>query len=429
MKSAFFNSLLTCLAVFMFCVSFCVSTGVAEKLPERYWPTWRGPQDMGSTESGSYIAEFDNNKNVQWKIELPGRGCSTPVVWGDHILVTCPQDDVDTLMSLDWSGKIRWQTNVEKLRAGKHRNGSSCNPSPVTDGQFIFTYFKNGTLAGLDFSGALLWKTNLQQRWGKDTLYWDLGTSPVLTNDHVVVAVMHKGESYLVAFDKETGDLAWRVLRNYKTPVEGDHSYATPHVIERDGKQIIVVWGAEHLTAHDAADGKKLWECGGFNPDENGNWVVVASSVLSGDMALIPYGRGSRLAGIKLGGEGDVTSTNRVWTRENTGTFVPTPVVANGKLYMVRDKGEVECVDPKTGETIWVAAFPKNRNKFYASPVIADGKIFAPREDGVILVGTADGDFKVLSENDMGERVIASPVPVGSRMLIRGEQHLFCIGK
>jgi len=384
---------------------------------------------MGSTESGSYIAEFDNNKNVQWKIELPGRGCSTPVVWGDHILVTCPQDDVDTLMSLDWSGKIRWQTNVEKLRAGKHRNGSSCNPSPVTDGQFIFTYFKNGTLAGLDFSGALLWKTNLQQRWGKDTLYWDLGTSPVLTNDHVVVAVMHKGESYLAAFDKETGDLAWRVLRNYKTPVEGDHSYATPHVIERDGKQIIVVWGAEHLTAHDAADGKKLWECGGFNPDENGNWVVVASSVLSGDMALIPYGRGSRLAGIKLGGEGDVTSTNRVWTRENTGTFVPTPVVANGKLYMVRDKGEVECVDPKTCETIWVAAFPKNRNKFYASPVIADGKIFAPREDGVILVGTADGDFKVLSENDMGERVIASPVPVGSRMLIRGEQHLFCIGK
>jgi outer membrane protein assembly factor BamB len=112
-------------------------------------------------------------------------------------------------------------------------------------------------------------------------LYWDYGTSPVLTSRDVIVAMMHHGESWLAAFDKESGQMRWRVLRNYSTPVENDHSYATPLLIEHSGKQALLVWGAEHLTAHHAADGQLIWSCGDFNPEAKANWVAVSSPMES----------------------------------------------------------------------------------------------------------------------------------------------------
>ena len=231
----------------------------------------------------------------------------------------------------------------------------------------------------------------------------------------------------MAAFDQTTGAQRWKIARNYTTPTENDHSYATPVVTRHAGREALLVWGAEHLTAHDAADGKELWSCGDFNPEGNRNWVAVSSFVLAGDLAIVPYGRGSRLHGIKLGGTGDVTSSHRAWTRKDTGTFVPSPVEYAGRIYLVRDRGEVECLDPATGKTLWSGSLPKSGANYYSSPSIADGKIYAAREDGVVFVARADAKFEVLSENNMGERVIASPVPVQNRLLLRGEKHLFCI--
>ncbi len=395
---------------------------------EANWPRWRGPNDNGGAVSGKYPAAFGPKKNVTWKVELPGKGCSTPIVIDGKVIVTAPLDGLDAVLAFDLDGKSLWTTTVDKGRPGKHRNGSSSNPSPTTDGELVFTYFRSGNLASIDLkSGKLLWKTNLQRSFGGDTLYWDIGTSPVLTKKHVVIAVMHSGESYLVAFDKRSGQLAWRVPRNYKTPVEGDHSYATPILIQHKDKDAILVWGAEHLTIHDPADGKMLYECGGFNPNKTRNWVQVASPVVVDGIAVIPYGRGSRMAGIKLDGTGEVTSTHRLWTREDTGSFVPSPAASGGTVYLVRDGGEIISVDPKTGKTLSQGKFPRHRAKFYSSPSVADGKIYAAREDGVVLVADINKGFELLAENDMGERVIASPVPVDGRLFIRGERHLFCI--
>lgn len=393
------------------------------------WPRWRGPHDDGSVMEGRYASDWQDGKNIQWKAKLPGIGCSTPAVANERILVTCPDEGHNAVLAFDWQGREMWRTKLSIEHAGKHRNGSGSNPSPVTDGELIFAYFKSGELAALDFDGTISWKTNLQDRFAKDTLYWDVGTSPVLTEKAVVVSVMHSGESYLAAFEKQTGDLHWKVPRNYKTPVEGDHSYATPIVLDRDGKQTIIVWGAEHLTAHDSQDGRILWTCGGFNPEMNGNWVAVASAVTSSDLAIVPYGRGSRVTAIKLDGSGDVTETHRVWTRENVSTFVPSPVVYKGQVIFVRDGGEVESLDVQTGKTVWSDQLPKHRMKYYASPLIANGLLYAPREDGVVFVADVRNGFKLLSENDMGERVIASPVAVGGRLLIRGEATLTCISE
>ncbi|MCX7825779.1 MAG: PQQ-like beta-propeller repeat protein [Verrucomicrobiae bacterium] len=393
------------------------------------WPRWRGPNDNGCAAGGAYPVKWDANANVLWKAPLPGVGCSTPIVWERRIFLTSPADGQDAALAFDWSGKQLWQTTLGPERPGKHRNGSGSNPSPTTDGKGIFVYFKSGNLAALELDGEVRWKTNLEQRYGRDTLFWDYGSSPVLTDKDVVIALMHHGESWLAAFDKLTGALHWKVARNYETPMEGDHSYATPILVRHQGREALLVWGAQHLTAHDAGDGRLLWSCGNFNPDSKKNWVAVASAVLVGDMAVVPYGRGLRLHGIKLGGRGDVTATHRLWLRGDTGSFVPTPAACDGRVCLLRDTGEVECIDPATGRTLWSGAIPKSHSKFYASPVVADGRIYAAREDGVVFVVRANGPFELLAANDMGERVIASPVPVAGLLLIRSQKHLFCIGR
>ena len=394
------------------------------------WPQWRGEHDHGSTDVGTYPTRLDET-TLEWKAALPGKGCSTPIVLNRTIYLTAPVDGKDALLSFDLAGNEQWRTTFGPETPGKHRNGSGCNASPVTDGSALFVYFKSGVLAAVELDGRIRWETNLVERFGKDERFWDHGTSPVVTDKYVVMARMHAGDSWLAGFDKTTGDLAWKVPRNYPTPLEGDQCYTTPLVIQHEGKQAILVWGACHLTVHDATDGTVLWICGGFNPDSNKLWPAIANPVIVGDLAVICYGRNDRrqprLHGIRLGGSGEVTDSNRVWIRDDVSSFVPSPAVYKGCVYLVRDRGEVECINPVTGKTIWSDAFPEGRASFYASPLIASGTLYAAREDGVVFAASVHNDrFRLLAEADMEEPVIGSPVPVSNRLLIRGEEHLFC---
>jgi len=175
-----------------------------------------------------------------------------------------------------------------------------------------------------------------------------------------------------------------------------------------------------------------LWSCGGFNPEEKALWPAVATPIVVGDMAVVPYGRNDRklprLHGIKLGGSGDVTSTHRLWMRDDISSFVPSPASYKGGVYLLRDRGEIECVDPVTGKNHWSAALPKDRSNYYASPLIAGGKLYAAREDGVVFVADVEGEFRLLSENDLGEPIIAMPVPFDGQILIKGTKNLFLFG-
>lgn len=395
------------------------------------WQNWRGPHSNGSVQQGTYPSKLDPNK-CEWKTELPGKGCSTPIVSNQSIFVTAPIEGNDGLLCYSLTGSEQWQAKFGKENPGKHANGSGSNASPITDGKAVFCFFKSGTLAAVENDGKVRWQTDLVERFGKDTLYWDHGTSPVLTEKFVIMVRMHEGESWLAAFDKLTGELAWKVARNYTTPQECDHGYTTPLVIQHEGKESILIWGAEHVTIHNASDGQVVWTCGGFNPEESKLWPAIATPVIFADTAVIAYGRNDRgiprLFGVRLTGTGDVTKSSQVWKRDDVGTFVPTPAAYKDQLILVRDRGEVECVDPKTGKTVWKDAFPKNRSNFYSSPLVAGDKLYAPREDGVIFVANlANGKFEVLSENNMDESVIGSPVPISSdKIIIRGVKHLFC---
>ena len=404
------------------------------KTATKDWMNWRGPNQNGSsTQTG--LPQALGPKQLMWKTELPGTGCSTPIVVANSIYLTAPDDGKDTLVCVDDEGVKKWASSFGKEDPGRHRNGSGSNASPVSDGQGVFTYFKSGTLAAVELDGAIRWQIDLTEEYGKAKMFWSHGTSPVLTKDYVVLARICEGDSWLAAFDKQTGDLAWKVERNYETPKEGDQGYATPLVIDDAGKQKILVWGAEHLTLHDVTDGKVVWSCGGFNVDKVRLWPSVASPVLIDDMIVVPSGRNDKrkpiLHGIKMTGEGDQTDQTEKahqWKREDVSTFVPTPCVWEKKLYLMRDKGEVECLDPKTGKNIWSDKLPKSRSNFYSSPLVADGIIYAPRENGVVFtIKIADG-FSLKSTDDLGESVIGSPIVFGKRILIRGEKHLFCFG-
>ena len=416
-----------CLAIALsvFDVSFA-----GERAPD--WVQWRGPSSRGSIDTGTYPVRWEAG-NIRWKVELPGKGCSTPIVRDDRIYVTAPARGLDSVLAFDRSGRKLWQTDFGKETPGRHRNGSGCNASPVTDGEAVFVYFKSGTFAAVTIDGKVRWRMNLLERFGPEVLFWDHGTSPVLTSKYVVMAKIHHGDSWLAAFDKMTGEIRWKVARNFETPKEGDHGYTTPVVIEHDGREAILVWGAQHVTLHDAENGEVIWTCGGFNPEENLLWPAVASPVVCGDHVVVAFGRNDRgsprLHGIRLGGKGDVTATHRIWKRDDVGTFVPTPAVYRGKVYVLGDKGQITCLDPATGKTIWSGRLPKHRKKFYASPLIADGKLYAAREDGAVFVVDITKGFKLLAENDLEEPVIASPVPLADELLLRGTRNLYCIGK
>lgn len=394
------------------------------------WPTWRGPNYDGVASGGGYPTTWSATENVRWKTQLPGAGSSTPIVWGDRLFVTCGVDGKNVAVCLDRDGKIVWQTPVgSKARSGKNPKATGSNPSAVTDGKHVFVYFKSGDLACLDMEGKVVWEQNLQTEYGEDTLWWDLGTSPVLTKECVVVAVMHSGPSFVAAIDKETGKLAWKQPRELGAPSEAAQSYTTPVVLQHEGKELLVVLGADYVTAHDGSSGKELWRVGTLNPAGNGFFRSIASAVVQDGVVVAPYARGNTLTAVKLGGSGDVTKSHVVWTRD-LGADVPTPAALDGKIYVCGDRGQVTCLDAKTGETLSSGRAPQHRTAYSSSPVIADGKIFITREDGTTFVMSLNDDFKVLAENKLeGEQVVATPVFVDGQIFIRTRENLYCIGK
>lgn len=393
------------------------------------WGNWRGPKSDGVAEGTGYPTQWTDSKNIDWKVKLPGRGSSTPVVWGEQIFLTCGIDGRNGVLSYSLQGKELWRETIGSEKPGKNKKASGCNSSCVTDGSSVFAYFKSGDLACLNPSGRIVWTINLQEQFGKDTLWWDLGTSPVLTKDFCVVAVMQTGGSYVVALDKATGHVSWKVDRNLDAPEEAAQSYSTPVVISENGQETMIILGADHVTAHRTQDGAELWRVGGLNPRRNGFFRSIASPAVLDGIVVAPYARGETVTAIKLGGQGDVTKTHVAWEKTGDGSDVPTPAVANGKAYILSDKGVLTCVDVATGKKLWSGQAEKNRHGFSSSPVLADGKIYITREDGKTFVLAQGDEFKIISENELdGTQTVASPVFVNGHIVIRTDTHLYSIG-
>ena len=402
------------------------------------WPNWRGLGGDGTAQGRGYVTRWGANDHVIWKLPLPGLGASTPAVWGERIVLTCGIEGKDAAMCFDRAGQERWRRELGAERVGKHKKATGCNSSPVTDGKSVWVYFKSGELACLKLDdGEVVWKTNLQERFGEDTLWWDLGTSPVLTDKAVVVAVMQSGPSYLVAFDRATGELLWKHDRVLDAPDEAAQSYTTPLVLPGnpawgEPEELLVVLGADHVTAHDAADGRELWRVGRLNPDENTFFRSIASPVAIDELIVAPYARGGTITAIRRGGQGDVTDTHVAWARKDLGADVPTPAAHDGQIVVCTDKGLVVCLEAATGQTLWEEELPKNRNAYSASPVLVDGKVLVTREDGhsmLLAPPPAGVGAELVGTGSVDEMTVATPVCVDVRIFLRTHDSLWCIGK
>jgi len=393
------------------------------------WPSWRGPTYNGVAPGSGFPTEWSQSKNVLWKIELQGIGASTPAVWDDAIFLTTGVDGQNTVICYDQKGQERWRKGLGEEVAGKNPKASGSNPSPTTDGKHVYVYFKSGDLACLDFAGNIKWQHNLQEMYGEDTLWWDLGTSPVLLNDLVIVACIHSGPSYLVAFNKTTGEVEWKHDRNCEAPNESQQTYSTPIPTQINGRDALVVLGADHVTAHDAKDGSEIWRLGGLNPKGEGFFRSIASPVIDNGIVIVPYARGESLTAVSLDSQGDA-SKSVLWSITGISADVPTPAAQDQRIYVCGDLGQVACLNANDGKVIWKGEVERRgSNKYSSSPIIADGKLYVTYENGTTTVLELGDEFKPIAVNKLNDFIVATPVFINGKILIRTDHNLYCIGK
>lgn len=403
------------------------------------WNQWRGSDQRGVAQGTDFPRTWSEDQGVRWKTEIPGEGSSTPVVDDGVAYLTAGLDGDNTLVAVGLSdGEIRWQTPLGKDRGKNHKKGGGSNPSSVVEDGLIYAYFRSGDLACVSTGGEVVWQTNLQERFGEDKLWWDLGSSPVLTPHAVVVAVMQTGPSYLVAFDKKTGDLLWKQDRDLGAPKEAAQSYSTPLSLRVGERDVIAVMGADYLTLHDSNSGETLGSLGGFNPTNHQYFRSIASPVAQdhsqGDLIVCPYARGETMTCVRMSdliaGKADEAIA---WQRDDVGSDVPTPAIDNGNVYVVSDgkqtRGTVSCLDIETGDTIWEVKVPKSRISFSSSPLVAGDHLYATAEDGTThVIGPLSSDApEVVASNSLEDTepfTTASPVPLEGGLLIRTKNFL-----
>jgi outer membrane protein assembly factor BamB len=287
-------------------------------------------------------------------------------------------------------------------------------PTPATDGKAVYVLFGTGDLAALDFAGKPLWIRSLAEEYGPFRNRWGMGASPILHDGTLYVLVDHWSQSYLLAVDPKTGANRWKADRPSAV------NWSSPLIVNVKGRKEIVTIGTYHVRSYDPATGKELWSVEGTHQQ------CIPSPVTIGDLVIACSG--DNTMAIRLDGRtGDLTQSNVVWKNKKAAAFMPSPLLYEGLIYLPADRDFVTCLNAKTGKPLW-----KERvggDQFYASPVAAAGRVYFASKNGTVSVIRADGEFELLAENSMGEAIVASPAISGGMIFIRGEKHLFCIGK
>ena len=415
---------------------------------ESNWPQWRGPNAGGVSTEKNLPVEWSDTKNVQWKTEIPGRGHSSPIIWGKKIFLTTSiegpavpgakavthirrgvayrhPDSVGgdrsytiKVLCIDReNGKILWERTAYEgtVHDDRHRKNTFASATPVTDGKHIWTLFDAEGVYCYDFNGKLVWKTSLGKiaKMGMGN-----GMSPVLYENLVILQCDQEDggpDSFMVALDKLTGKEVWRVTRTHRK------SWATPVLVRTSQRTELIASGAESTISYDPATGKELWRSEGVVSH------AIPSAVTGHGMVFVSGGSSGqpKLAiGIRLGGNGDV-----VWKHNKGTAYVPSPILYGDYLYLITDGGIITCLDAKTGEVKYEGGRVPVPATFTSSPVAFDDKILVTSEDGDTFVIKAGPTFEVIRTNSLGEPVYASIAAGAGKLFIRGAKHLYCIGK
>lgn len=410
------------------------------------WPQWRGPLGTGVAPNADPPVEWSETKNIRWKTALPGKGHSTPIVWGDRIFVTTAipvgeklppkhstapgtHDGVPVTQRHEFAviaisrrdGKILWQKIVHKKlpHEGGHYTGSLASNSVVTDGEHVFAFFGSHGLHCLDFAGDVKW----QKQFGEMQTKHGHGesASPALFGDTLVINWDHDAQSFVAAFDKRTGKQLWRKDRDEET------SWSSPIIIEHEDKPLLIVAGTNRVRGYDLATGKVIWECGGLSSN------IVATPVAAEGMLFVGSSYEKRsLFAIKLdGARGDITGSPRVaWSRSRGTPYVPSPLLYGDSLYFLTHyQGILTRVNARTGEDQPGPIRLGGIGDIYASPVGAGRRVYVTDLDGNTIVLGHEDKPRVLALNRLSDTIAASAAITGRELFLRGEKFLYCIAE
>jgi outer membrane protein assembly factor BamB len=408
---------------------------------DRYWPQWRGPAANGISRTADPPIQWSEKQNIRWKVEVPGRGSSSPIVWGDRVFVmtAIPAGSAIAdshasrggvapravhrfvVMAFDRrDGRIVWERTVreEVPHEATQDNGTWASASAVTDGELVIASFESRGIHAFDMNGKLIWQKDLGDKAMRNE--FGEGSSPVLHKNHLVVVWDHTKGSFITALDKRTGAELWRVPRN-----EID-TWATPFVVEHGGRAQVIVTGMNKLHSYDLENGNVVWHSAGLTMNP------IPSPVGEDGMVIATSGfRGNNLKAIRIAdAKGDLTGTNAiVWSLDRDTPYVPSPALYDGFLYLLKSNSPILSVfDGKTGKPHYQLQRLDGLSEVYASPVGAAGRVYITGRDGTTVVIKNGASFETLAKNVLDDGFDASPALVDNEIYMRGYKYLYSIG-
>lgn len=419
------------------------------------WPAWRGPLATGEAIKGNPPTSWSETENIKWKIPVPGKGLSSPVIWEDQIFITsavsldkkASTDAVETLKDAQpaWlkssgsanvteyiqqfvvysfnrkNGKTIWQKVVHEQfpHEGTHADGSWASQSCVTDGEHVIASFGSYGFYCFDLKGKLLWEKDLGDMNIRGT--FGEGSSPVLHENYLVVNWDHEKESYILVLDKTNGDIIWKKMRDEQT------SWSTPIVVPVKGKKQLIVSATGKSMAYDLENGSVIWEISGMTAN------VIPSPVTDGEMVYMMSGySGASLQAVKLEkATGNLKDSSAlVWTYGKNTPYVPSPLLYNNRLYYLRGNDErLSCVEAKTGKIHYETQKLEGMKGVYASPVGVNGFVYVLGRNGMCYALKDGVELEVVSRNQLDDNFVASPAVVGDHLYLRGLKNLYCIAE
>ena len=422
--------------------SLALVNATADTTSEKYWPQWRGPHATGVSKTADPPTEWSETKNVRWKIEIPGRGSASPVIWADRVFVLSavpvnveaaashqPRGAVRpavphrfVVMAIDRkTGTVVWEKTARESmpHEGSHPQfGTYASSSAFTDGERVYAFFDSFGLYAYDMNGTLLWEKDLGDK--KMRMEFGEGQTPVLHGNTIVVQWDHQGPSFITALDKMTGKELWRTERQ-----EID-SWGTPLVVEHGGKAQVIASAMNKVTSYDLATGQVVWQGPGLTMNP------IPSTVAENGMVFAVSGfRGNKLHAIQLDeAKGDLTTTAAIkWSLSADTPYVPSPLLYDGVIYLLKsNSGILSAFDAKSGKPHYQLQRLEGVPNVFASPVAAKERVYIPGQQGATIVIKAGPTYEVLATNTLDDGFDASPALVDNEIYLRGAKYLYSIG-
>jgi len=379
------------------------------------WPQFRGPTGQGLSDEQGLPLTWSESKNVRWKVAIPGKGWSSPVIQADRIWLTTATEDGKSLRAISVdrnTGAILLNIEVFRLKSlGQISSKNSyASPTPVLEDGRVYVHFGAHGTACLTQSGEIVWKTRLEYDNGQH----GPGGSPVIYENLLIVSCDGQDVQFVVALDKLTGKVRWKKSR------EGYQAYTTPLIVPLAAGDQVISPGAFRAIAYDPRTGKELWQVKYGEGFSN-----VPRPVYGDGLVFICTGfQQPSLLAVRLDGRGDITKSHIAWTLKRGAPLTPSPLLVGTELYLISDNGIASCVDAKTGNPFWQVRLGGNHS---ASPIYADGRIYFLSEEGESVVIAPGRQFKPLAQNQLDGQTLASMAVSSSSIFVRSLTHLYRI--